>query len=75
MKHAAVVMMDLDNLKRTNDTFGHEWGDRYIHEAAVCFLRSIPEETLCARAYRATNLTSSSMVTTAARRCRRRLTG
>ena len=49
MKHAAVVMMDLDNLKRTNDTFGHEWGDRYIHEAAVCFLRSIPEETLCAR--------------------------
>lgn len=38
MKHAAVVMMDLDNLKRTNDTFGHEWGDRYIHEAAVCFL-------------------------------------
>jgi len=49
MKHAAVVMMDLDNLKRTNDTFGHEWGDRYIHEAAVCFLRSIPDGTLCAR--------------------------
>ena len=46
---AALLMMDLDNLKRTNDTFGHEWGDRYIHEAAVCFLRSIPEETLCAR--------------------------
>ncbi len=38
-------MMDLDNLKRTNDTFGHEWGDRYIHEeAAVCFLRNIPDE-------------------------------
>ena len=49
MKHAAVVMMDLDNLKRTNDTFGHEWGDRYIHEAAVCFLRNIPDGTLCAR--------------------------
>ena len=49
MKHAAVVMMDLDNLKRTNDPFGHEWGDRYIHEAAVCFLRSIPDGTLCAR--------------------------
>lgn len=49
MKHAAVVMMDLDNLKRTNDKFGHEWGDRYIHEAAVCFLRSIPDGTLCAR--------------------------
>ena len=49
MKHAAVVMMDLDNLKRTNDTFGHEWGDRYIHEAAVCFTRNIPDGTLCAR--------------------------
>ena len=49
MKHAAVVMMDLDNLKRTNDTFGHEWGDRYIHEAAVCFLHNIPDGTLCAR--------------------------
>ena len=49
MKHAAVVMMDLDNLKRTNDTFGHEWGDRYIHEAAVCFTRNIPSGTLCAR--------------------------
>ena len=47
--YAAVVMMDLDNLKHTNDTFGHEWGDRYIHEAATCFRRSIPETALCAR--------------------------
>ena len=46
---AAVVMMDLDNLKRINDTFGHEWGDRYLHAAAVCFRRSIPESALCAR--------------------------
>ena len=46
---AAVVMMDLDNLKRINDTFGHEWGDRYLHAAAACFRRSIPESALCAR--------------------------
>ena len=26
-----------------------QWGDRYIHEAAVCFLRNIPDGTLCAR--------------------------
>ena len=68
MKHAAVVMMDLDNLKRTNDTFGHEWGDRYIHEAAVCFLRSIPEETLCARVSGDEFTILVSAGTTAARR-------
>lgn len=74
MKHAAVVMMDLDNLKRTNDTFGHEWGDRYIHEAAVCFLRSIPDARF-ARAYPATNSTFCSAGTTAARRCSAQSTG
>ena len=31
--HAALVMMDLDNLKYTNDTFGHDWGDEYIRQA------------------------------------------
>ncbi len=31
---AAFVMMDLDNLKFVNDTFGHEYGDRYIKAAA-----------------------------------------
>ena len=46
---AALLMMDLDNLKRINDTFGHEWGDRYLHAAAACFKRSIPESALCAR--------------------------
>lgn len=28
--HACVIMWDLDNLKFINDTYGHEWGDRYI---------------------------------------------
>lgn len=31
---AAFLMMDLDNLKFVNDTFGHEYGDRYIRAAA-----------------------------------------
>ncbi len=31
---AAFLMMDLDNLKFVNDTFGHEYGDRYIKAAA-----------------------------------------
>ncbi len=29
-KCAALVMMDLDNLKYVNDTYGHDYGDRYI---------------------------------------------
>jgi diguanylate cyclase (GGDEF)-like protein len=27
---AALIMLDLDNLKAINDTYGHHWGDQYI---------------------------------------------
>ena len=30
-------MIDMDNLKYTNDNFGHDFGDRYIHEAGRGF--------------------------------------
>lgn len=30
----AMVMLDLDNLKYINDTYGHDCGDEYIHMAA-----------------------------------------
>ncbi|MDF2486430.1 MAG: diguanylate cyclase precursor [Herbinix sp.] len=32
---AAVMMFDLDNLKDINDTYGHEWGDKYIKFAVL----------------------------------------
>lgn len=32
--NSAFVMWDLDNLKYINDTYGHEYGDRYIQKAA-----------------------------------------
>lgn len=46
--HAAFIMMDLDNLKYTNDTFGHDWGDEYIRQAGICLDEGTPKGTLCA---------------------------
>ena len=34
LKTAAIVMLDLDNLKYVNDTYGHDFGDDYIKTAA-----------------------------------------
>lgn len=34
LKTAAVVMLDLDNLKSLNDTYGHDVGDQYIRAFA-----------------------------------------
>ena len=34
LKVAAVLMLDLDNLKYVNDTYGHDFGDDYIKTAA-----------------------------------------
>lgn len=34
LKTAAAIMLDLDNLKYVNDTYGHESGDEYIRTAA-----------------------------------------
>lgn len=49
LKTAAVLMMDLDNLKIINDTFGHSVGDLYIQKASACFYHNVPERTLVAR--------------------------
>ena len=46
---AALLMMDLDDLKRTNDTFGHDWGDEYIRQTGQCFAKYAPKGSLCAR--------------------------
>ncbi len=49
LKNAGLLMIDLDNLKKTNDKFGHNFGDLYIQTAGKCFLQNTPEGTLCAR--------------------------
>lgn len=40
---AAMVMMDLDGLKKINDKYGHEGGDIYIKETALC-INMLPKE-------------------------------
>lgn len=49
LKQAGLLMIDLDNLKSTNDTYGHNFGDMYIQTAAKCFSENTPDDTLCAR--------------------------
>lgn len=50
LKHAALIMIDLDNLKTTNDRYGHNVGDQYIQTAGKCFVENTPPyNTLCAR--------------------------
>lgn len=46
---AAMVMLDLDNLKFINDSYGHDYGDEYIRMAAETLLHYSPEQSLIAR--------------------------
>lgn len=49
LKCAALVMMDLDNLKYINDTYGHDYGDQYIRYTADILRKSTPRGTLLSR--------------------------
>ena len=46
---AALLMMDLDNLKHINDTYGHDWGDQYIHCTGRCLAENTPNGTVVSR--------------------------
>lgn len=45
----AFVMIDLDNLKYINDTYGHEYGDRYIRQAAAALENNLSGDVCYAR--------------------------
>ncbi len=49
LKHAALIMMDLDNLKHINDSYGHDLGDQYLRQTGQCLITSTPAGTLCSR--------------------------
>ena len=71
LKHAALLMIDLDSLKHTNDTFGHDWGDQYIRRA-VSVLPGIHRREQSVPVFPVMSLTCCSMDTTAGRRSGRR---
>ena len=49
LRHAALMMTDLDNLKTVNDTYGHDWGDIYLRQPAHSLRQGSPGGTMVAR--------------------------
>ena len=48
-KHCALLLVDLDHLKKLNDTYGHEIGDQLLVETAQRLARSVPKVDTLAR--------------------------
>ncbi len=49
IKCAAVIMLDLDNLKYVNDRYGHDCGDKYIQAIANCLRQLLNYRALVGR--------------------------
>lgn len=47
--HAAVIMIDIDNMKEINDTFGHSEGDRAIMETTAVLRSGVRSSDILAR--------------------------
>ncbi len=46
---AAVYMIDMDNFKHINDSYGHDVGDEVLVWFAETLIRIVPKHSLCAR--------------------------
>lgn len=49
LRHAALMMTDLDNLKTINDTYGYDWSDVYLRQTARSLQQGSPGGTVVAR--------------------------
>lgn len=49
LKNAAIIMIDSDDLKKINDNYGHEYGDRYLCKLAETLNRLSAPFRLIAR--------------------------
>ncbi|NNJ73098.1 MAG: GGDEF domain-containing protein, partial [Enterobacterales bacterium] len=48
-KHLSLVMSDLDNFKKINDTYGHTCGDYVLQQIADCISKQLRETDFVAR--------------------------
>ncbi len=45
LRYTSIIMIDSDDLKKTNDKYGHEWGDRYLVSiATILSFLNIPDK-------------------------------
>lgn len=49
LNYCAVLMIDLDNLKFVNDTYGHDYGDEYLRSAASVLKKHCGSQSVVAR--------------------------
>ena len=49
LKTAALMMIDLDNLKFLNDSYGHDFGDKDIQKTAAGLKKYTPKDSVVAR--------------------------
>lgn len=48
-KRAAVIIVDLDNFKYVNDSFGHDFGDLLLREVSCNLLASVSDDVIVSR--------------------------
>lgn len=48
-EHFSVIIADIDNFKKVNDTYGHAFGDEVIRQVGELFLKNAKKEGFCAR--------------------------